>query len=61
MTIRNELLEQICIAYGGVTEGVNTMDGYLLSIANAVGAEVRYPHIRNFLLEDILKVFNPAY
>lgn len=61
MSIRNELLEQICTAYGADSTSINTMDAYLLYIAIAVGAEIRNPNIRNMLLEDILKSFDETY
>ena len=52
MSVRNELLRQISVAYGGA--GLSSDRNYLLNeIAASVGATVRNPNNRNMLLEDI--------
>ena len=54
MSIMNELLLDICTAYGGSPAVGEPRNDLLLCIANDIGASVRNPNIRNMILEDIL-------
>ena len=53
MSIRNELLRRISIAYGGI--GVsNIQNDLLVEICDSLNITPRNENIRNMLLEDIL-------
>lgn len=54
MSIMNELLSQISIAYGG-SGGSETRNELLTEIAVALGSTPRNESNRNMLLEDILQ------
>jgi len=54
MSIMNELLFDICTAYGGSPIAGEARNDLLLCIANDLGASIRNPNIRNMILEDIL-------
>lgn len=53
MSIRNNLLEQIYIAYGG-TSSYLTRNEYLAQINAIIGGTTRNPDNRDMILEDIL-------
>ncbi len=55
MSIRNDLLKDIFIVYGGSDLNL-TMNQYLTGICLLLGVTPRNEHNRNMLLEDILNI-----